>query len=87
MKTTEYFKYTRQRPDRASIKDEWIEFVIENPDVTEIPKFQSFGVKSFESFKFWGQVTIHNPQPTQAEIARYLKVSAVMISKVFRGVE
>jgi len=36
MKTTEYFKYTRQRPDRASIKDEWIENVIEHPEKTEI---------------------------------------------------
>ena len=36
MKTTEYFKYTRQRLGRVSIKDEWIEFVIENPDATEI---------------------------------------------------
>jgi hypothetical protein len=31
MKTTQYFRYTRLRPDRASIKDEWIEFVIKNP--------------------------------------------------------
>jgi len=25
---TEYFRHTRQRPDRAGIKDEWIEQVI-----------------------------------------------------------
>jgi hypothetical protein len=31
MKTTQYFRYTRQRPDRAIIKDEWIEHVIRNP--------------------------------------------------------
>ncbi len=31
MKTTQYFKYTRKRPDRAYIKDDWIEFVINNP--------------------------------------------------------
>jgi hypothetical protein len=31
MKATQYFRYTRLRPDRASIKDEWIEFVIKNP--------------------------------------------------------
>ena len=31
MKTTNYFKYTRQRSDRACIKDEWIEFVINSP--------------------------------------------------------
>ncbi len=35
MKTTEYFKHTRIRPDRVSIKDEWIEFVIKNPDASE----------------------------------------------------
>ena len=31
MKTTQYFQYTRQRPDRAVIQDEWIERVIRNP--------------------------------------------------------
>jgi hypothetical protein len=31
MKATQYFRYTHLRPDRASIKDEWIEFVIKNP--------------------------------------------------------
>jgi len=28
MKTTQYFQYTRQRSDRAVIRDEWIERVI-----------------------------------------------------------
>jgi len=36
MKTTQYFKYTRKRSDRAEIKEEWIKFVIENPLKTEI---------------------------------------------------
>ena len=36
MKTTEYFKYTRKRKDRSSIKEEWIKFVIEHPQKTEI---------------------------------------------------
>ncbi len=31
MKTTQYFLYTRLRPDRIFIKDEWIEHVIKNP--------------------------------------------------------
>ena len=31
MKTTQYFQYTRQRPDRVMILDEWIERVIKNP--------------------------------------------------------
>ncbi|MDY6990531.1 MAG: hypothetical protein SWQ30_21010 [Thermodesulfobacteriota bacterium] len=36
MKTTQYFEYTRQRPDRAQITAEWIEFVVENPEKTEV---------------------------------------------------
>jgi hypothetical protein len=36
MKTTQYFQYTRQRPDRAVIRDEWIERVIQNPLREEI---------------------------------------------------
>ena len=36
MKTTLYFNYTRKRQDRAQIKEEWIEFVIENPEKTVI---------------------------------------------------
>jgi len=36
MKSTQYFQYTRQRKDRSFIKDEWITFVIENPQKTEI---------------------------------------------------
>lgn len=31
MKTTRYFQYTRQRPDRVIISDEWIERVVKNP--------------------------------------------------------
>lgn len=36
MKFTQYFLYTRQRPDRASIRIEWIEDVIKNPAYTEV---------------------------------------------------
>lgn len=36
MKFTQYFLYTRQRPDRASIKIEWIEDTIKNPAYTEV---------------------------------------------------
>lgn len=36
MKSTQYFQYTRQRPDRISIQDEWIERVIQNPLREEI---------------------------------------------------
>lgn len=31
MKTTKYFEFIRQRPDRALIRDEWIERVIHRP--------------------------------------------------------
>lgn len=31
MKVTLYFQSMRQRPDRAIIKDEWIQYTIENP--------------------------------------------------------
>jgi hypothetical protein len=31
MKTTQYFRYTRQRPDRVMIRDEWIELAINDP--------------------------------------------------------
>jgi len=36
MKTTQYFEYIRKRPDRAQIKEKWIEFVIENPEKVEV---------------------------------------------------
>jgi hypothetical protein len=36
MKTTQYFEYTRKRPDRAQIKEDWIKSVIEKPERTEI---------------------------------------------------
>jgi len=36
MKTTQYFDYTRKRPDRAQIKEKWILFVIENPEKAEV---------------------------------------------------
>ncbi len=36
MKTTQYFDYTRKRPDRAQIKKDWIKSVIEKPEKVEI---------------------------------------------------
>ena len=36
MKTTRYFQYTRKRPDLILIKDDWIEFVINNPVKVEV---------------------------------------------------
>lgn len=36
MKTTEYFKHVRMRPDRATIRDEWIKQVIAQPQKTQV---------------------------------------------------
>jgi len=36
VKTTEYFKHTRTRPDRARILDEWIEAAMNHPLRDEI---------------------------------------------------
>ncbi|MGH1397859.1 MAG: hypothetical protein ACRBCT_01465 [Alphaproteobacteria bacterium] len=38
MKSTQYFKHTRERADRKAIKDEWIIKTINNPDHTELQK-------------------------------------------------
>ncbi len=68
MKTTSYFKLTRNRPDRTGIKDEWICFVVEQPEKTVI---QSDGrIKKWAHIKDIGKVlrvilledgeTVHN---------------------------
>lgn len=36
MKVTQYFEATRSRPDRAIIKDEWIQLVIDSPEREDI---------------------------------------------------
>lgn len=36
MKTKKYFDSIRARPDRSIIKLEWIQFVIDNPENSEI---------------------------------------------------
>jgi hypothetical protein len=36
MKTTQYFEYTRKRPDRIQIKNAWIQLAIEKPDKTAV---------------------------------------------------
>ncbi len=38
MKVTQYFIYTRERPDRSCIKEEWIRNAIEKPLRTEVQK-------------------------------------------------
>ena len=68
MKTTKYFDYTRKRPDRARIKEDWIRAVIENPEKVEM---QSDGrirkwAKISEVGKYLGVIlredgeTVHN---------------------------
>ena len=49
MKTTQYFQYVRMRPDRATIRDEWITQVIKHADKTEI---QADG-----RIRKWGRIT------------------------------
>ena len=36
MKFTQYFLHTRQRPDRAKIKEKWIQQAIDSPCHTEV---------------------------------------------------
>ncbi len=48
MKTTQYFEYTRKRPDRAQIKENWIKAVIEKPVKVET---QSDG-----RIRLWGKI-------------------------------
>jgi hypothetical protein len=36
MKTTRYFEHVRKRPDRAIIRDEWIEHAVHSPVKTEM---------------------------------------------------
>jgi len=35
MKTTQYFEFRRRLPDRAEIRDEWIDEVIRSPSKTQ----------------------------------------------------
>lgn len=49
MKTTQYFDYTRKRPDRVQIKEDWIKEVIEKPAKIEI---QSDG-----RIRKWGKIS------------------------------
>ena len=38
MKFTQYFLYTRNRADRSSIREEWIQNAIDNPSRMEVQK-------------------------------------------------
>ncbi len=48
MKTTKYFDFRRQKPDRKNIKDEWIQKVVDSPISKEV---QSIG-----RIKLWGKI-------------------------------
>lgn len=48
MKTPRYFDSVRSRPDRLLIRDEWIIYVMENPERTQI---QSDG-----RIRLWGRI-------------------------------
>ncbi len=48
MKTTKYFNFRRQNPDRRQIKDEWIQKVINVPIKKE--------VQSDNRIKIWGRI-------------------------------
>jgi hypothetical protein len=38
MKFTQYFLHTRKRPDRQSIKKEWIEQTVQDPDSERVQR-------------------------------------------------
>jgi hypothetical protein len=48
MKTTAYFSHMKARPDRAAIRDEWIQQVMEHPEHEEV---QTDG-----RFRRWGKI-------------------------------
>ena len=49
MKTTKYFDSIRSRPDRAIIKLEWIQFVIEN--------FEKESIQDDGRIRRWAKIT------------------------------
>ena len=48
MKTTQYFKFIKSRPDRSFIKNEWIQYVIKNPE--------SVMTQTDGRIKIWGKI-------------------------------
>lgn len=58
LRFTQYFLYTRDRPDRKDIKEEWIEFVINNP-ARKV-------VQSDKRIRYWAKIQEAN--------GRYLRV-------------
>jgi hypothetical protein len=69
MKTTAYFKLFRNRPDRAIIKDEWIEHAIEFPEAEAVQadgrirrwaKVEAMGGRYIRVILLADSVTVHN---------------------------
>lgn len=58
MKFTQYFMHVRERPDRRSIRDEWLEYVVKNP--------QAEFIQADGRIRRWGRIA-------EAE-GRYLRV-------------
>jgi len=48
MKTTKYFDFRRQKPDRQNIQNEWIQRVVNSPIKKE--------VQSDERIRLWGKI-------------------------------
>jgi hypothetical protein len=51
VKATQYFDYTRKRPDRARIKEDWIQAVIEKPEKVENNPME--GSESGREYQKW----------------------------------
>jgi len=69
MKVTDYFKRFRNRPDRAIIKDEWIEYTIEFPQAEAVQedgrirrwaKIEGMGDRYLRVILLEDGLTVHN---------------------------
>lgn len=68
-RTTEYFRHTRQRPDRTMIQDEWILRVIHMPERQQMPmdgrirrwaRISEFGGRALRVILLPDGETVHN---------------------------
>lgn len=68
-RTTEYFRHTRQRPDRAMIRDEWILRVIHMPEhqliqtdgrIRRWARISEFGGRALRVILLPDGETVHN---------------------------
>ena len=69
MKTSQYFQFTRERPDRRGILDEWIEYTMSNPVKTEVQadgrirkwaKIEDYGDRYLRVILLEDNETVHN---------------------------